>query len=225
MACTIRVNRHGYLAYRLYWHGIESHEGTRLRDTPANRAKIEARARVISDEMKAGAFDYLRWFPHGNKAHVLQPKAPALSTMTVREYAEQHWLPQKTPGFVRKSRTRDYRRHLVHIARLAGDVLLSDVTVGLLERVRRGLHDRGLAVKTIRNIVDGTFRAVYRDARREGIVTGDPFANLDWPRGTAPGARPVHRCRAGSTARLLPAPQAAVLSVRPDRLLDGCTPE
>jgi site-specific recombinase XerD len=30
--------------------------------------------------------------------------------------------------------------------------------------------------------MDGTFRALYRDARRDGLVTGDPFSDLDWPR-------------------------------------------
>ena len=99
MACVVKVNRHGYLAYRLYWNGMESHEGTRLRDTPANRAKIEARACGISDEMKAGTFDYLRWFPHGNKAGHFLPASPAPPPPTLRDYAEQRWLPQKVPGF------------------------------------------------------------------------------------------------------------------------------
>ncbi len=35
MACKVKVNRHGYLAFRLYWDGNESWEGphrrTRLR--------------------------------------------------------------------------------------------------------------------------------------------------------------------------------------------------
>ena len=42
MGCRIRVNRHGYLAYRLRWAGYESHEGTGLRDTPKNRATLRA---------------------------------------------------------------------------------------------------------------------------------------------------------------------------------------
>ena len=28
MACKVKVNRHGYLAFRLYWDGNESWEGT-----------------------------------------------------------------------------------------------------------------------------------------------------------------------------------------------------
>src|SRR5262249_37486964 len=40
----------------------------------------------------------------------------------------------------------------------------------------------GLALKTARDIIDGTFRALYRDARKEGIALGDPFADVTWPR-------------------------------------------
>jgi hypothetical protein len=46
MSCKIRRNRHGFLAYRLYWEGRESHEGTELRDTPQNRARLERHAEV-----------------------------------------------------------------------------------------------------------------------------------------------------------------------------------
>jgi integrase len=186
MACIVRVNRHGYLAYRLRWAGMESHEGTGLADTPENRRKVEARAQVISDEIEAGTFNYLRWFPHGNKVDLVRPKAEA-APVGVREYAER-WLPQKSSGFVRKSRVRDYRRHLKHILPVVGDLLLADVRLTVLERLRHRLHERGLSVKTIRNIVDGTFRALYRDARREGLVDSDPFIGLEWPR--LPGRAP-----------------------------------
>jgi hypothetical protein len=30
----------------------------------------------MTEEMEAGTFDYLRWFPNGNRAHELRP-APA----------------------------------------------------------------------------------------------------------------------------------------------------
>ena len=40
MSCKIRRNRHGFLAYRVYWRGVEFHEGTGLRDTPQNREKL-----------------------------------------------------------------------------------------------------------------------------------------------------------------------------------------
>ena len=36
MGCSVRTNRHGYLAFRLHFLGMESHEGTKLKDTPEN---------------------------------------------------------------------------------------------------------------------------------------------------------------------------------------------
>ena len=38
-------------------------------------------------------------------------------------------------------------------------------------------------MKTARDIIDGTFRAIYRDARTtDRLLTDDPFAALTWPR-------------------------------------------
>ena len=63
MACKVKVNRHGFLAFRLYWDAHESWEGTGLKDTPKNRQSMEARAVLISEEIERGTFDYLKWFP------------------------------------------------------------------------------------------------------------------------------------------------------------------
>ena len=49
--------------------------------------------------------------------------------------------------------------------------------MGLIDKVT----GKGLAVKTARDMIDGSFRALFRDARKENLVTGDPFAALDWP--------------------------------------------
>jgi hypothetical protein len=62
MACHVKLNHHGYLAYHLFWQGRRTWEGTGLRDTPHNRARVEARATIMTEEMAAGAFDYLHWF-------------------------------------------------------------------------------------------------------------------------------------------------------------------
>jgi Arm DNA-binding domain len=74
MACKVKVNRHGFLAFRLYWNGQESWEGTEWKDTPKNRIKAEADVLRISEQMKAGSFVYLKWFPDGNQAEQFKPK-------------------------------------------------------------------------------------------------------------------------------------------------------
>jgi hypothetical protein len=55
---------------------METHEGTKLKDTPANRLKVEARVRSIDQEIREGVFDYIRWFPMGNLASRFQGKNP-----------------------------------------------------------------------------------------------------------------------------------------------------
>jgi len=93
MACKVKANRHGFLAFRFYWNGREFWQGTDWRDTPNNRAKAEGKAVEISEEIKARTFDYLKWFPKGNKAQEFgaKPSAPAEATkpLTVRKFYEE----------------------------------------------------------------------------------------------------------------------------------------
>jgi hypothetical protein len=43
-------------------------EATALRDTPNNRERVMRQAEMIGAEIRGGAFDYLKWFPSGNRA-------------------------------------------------------------------------------------------------------------------------------------------------------------
>jgi hypothetical protein len=52
MACRAKVNRHGFLAFRLFWDRMKSWEGTGLKDTPENRKLVEAQALLISREIE-----------------------------------------------------------------------------------------------------------------------------------------------------------------------------
>src|SRR6201981_1929511 len=46
-------------------------------------------------------------------------------------------------------------------------------------------------MKTARDIIDGTFRAIVRAARRvDKFTTADPFADLTWPRRVVPTPDP-----------------------------------
>src|SRR6266436_3542629 len=99
VGCSVRANRHGCLAFRLYFHGLESHEGTELRETPENRRKVEARARVIDEEIREDTFDYLRWFPNGNLASRFQRElAPVVGRIvTVRGFFRE-WSCAESSG-------------------------------------------------------------------------------------------------------------------------------
>jgi integrase len=134
MACKVKVNRHGFLAFRLYWNGYESWEGTDWRDTPKNRERAEARAVLISEQMEKGSFDYLKWFPEGNKAHVFKPKDEINSkAKTVGEFYRD-WIERKKPPFIRPGLHYDYTRQFRrYILPKFDETRLIDVTLPLLE--------------------------------------------------------------------------------------------
>jgi integrase len=191
MACQVRVNRHGNLCLRLYWQGRDWQEqvtnrGRPARDNPANRKRIEARAELINEEMAAAAFDYLKWFPNGNRAHEFRPAAnkPEPKPQTVRQFYEE-WIEKKKPPFVRVGLQRNYKQDFNrYILPFIGDDQLNAVTVEALENFRIHLVDeRKLALKTARNIIDGSLRAMIRDAGRR--IERNPFNDLPanwWPR-------------------------------------------
>ena len=108
MGCKIYISKKGFLVYRLHWNKQSIWEGTTLSDTPHNRQRVEADAKLIALEIKAGRFDYGRWFPDGNKLR--QPETRRQSGRTIREYFET-WILQQRPPLVRKSGERDYRQH------------------------------------------------------------------------------------------------------------------
>ncbi len=185
MACKVKINRHGFLAFRLYWNGIESWEGTGLRDTPKNRKRVEARAVLISEEMENGTFDYLKRFPEGNKAEQFKPKDETdEKPQTVGEYFRV-WIESKKPPAVRKGLERDYRDQFRrYILPQFEPVNLMDVSPRKLVDFRTYLlEERGLSLKSCRTIIDASFRAMMRDARKiDHLIETDPFAALDWPR-------------------------------------------
>jgi len=183
MACKVKVNRHGFLAFRLYWNGTESWEGTGLKDIARNRKRVEARSELINEEMEAGSFNYLKWFPQGNKADLFKPKDEHIP-QTVGEYYAV-WIEGKKPPFVRAGLERDYREHFKrYILPQFEAVELSDVTPRKLVDFRTYLQEaRGLSLKSCRTIIDASFRAMMRDARKiDHLIEIDPFAALDWPR-------------------------------------------
>lgn len=206
---AVRVEaRGGWLAYRIYFDGREGRESTGLQDTPENRKRLGKLAHKMSTQMANGKFAYLDWFADGNWAHHYRPPAPgavetpaavetpSLPTITVREYATETWLPRSQPPAERKTLLATREKHLRHILPVFGDLGLAAVTRRLLLDFRSQLtrpkkaNGKGLAMKTARDIIDSTFRALYRDARRDELVSGDPFADLDWPRKITPPPDP-----------------------------------
>jgi len=198
MACKVKVNRHGNLAFRLYWKGREFWQGTDWKDTAKNRTKAEGKAVEITEQIKAGTFAYLKWFPNGNKADdfrpIPEPAAPAIERKTVRQYFEE-WIKGKVPPLVRKSLTRKYQSHFnAHILPLHGDVGLDDYSVAELRELRiHILEAKQCGLKTAKNIISGSLAAFFRDAKSEGKILKNPFDELPrkwWPAVVTPDPDP-----------------------------------
>jgi integrase len=197
MACIVK-ERNGRLAYRLFWDGYRSWEGTGVRATDKRRETMQKKADVMTQEMNEGRFDYLQWFPNGAKAHLFKQaavlKAPP---KTLALYVEGTWLPRKVPPNVRRWLEVTYRKHWrKHIKPAFGSWALTATTTAALEDFKVKLtavepQGKGLKVKTARDIIDGTFRAIIQDARRvDHFVTADPFADPTWPRKVVPKPDP-----------------------------------
>lgn len=101
--------------------------------------------------------------------------------LTVREYYDQ-WIETKKPPLVRKSAARDYRQAFTrYVLPACGDMPLQAVSLDTLRKLRDSMLRSSLSMKTARNVIDGAFRAFWRDARRADLVDANPFELMDWP--------------------------------------------
>jgi integrase len=171
-------------------------ETTELPDTPENRALLGRQAAIIGAEIRAGTFDYPRWFPSSKRTASIEHSSPSVALRivkraTIGDYYGT-WIERKLPPLVRPSRARDYRNHFrTYILPSLAEAELAGFSLEHLEDLRLRLHAKqGLGLKTVRNVIDGSLRAMFRDARKAGIEVAFPFGDLEWPRRIVPGPDP-----------------------------------
>jgi hypothetical protein len=215
MACKVKVSRHGKLAFRFYWNGREFWQGTDWKDTAKNRIKAEGKAVEITEQIKAGTFDYLKWFPNGNKADDFRPKSDAQAaerSLTVAEYYRD-WIERRKPPFVRPGLHHDYvRQFRRYILPNFESKRLVDVDLMALDVFRASLNQvGGLSLKSCRNIIDGTFRAMMRDAEP---WIDRPLRQPEMEEAPHVEARPVHAGRARRYLEALSPEARFLLSLR-----------
>ena len=95
------------------------------------------------------------------------------------------WIEKKIEPLFRRALIRDYKQHFrTHILPKFKDMRLSAIGTGQLTDFRVQLVRHGLSVKSARHIIDGSFRALYRDARAEieELSGKDPFIDIRWPK-------------------------------------------
>ncbi len=153
-------------------------------------------AAIIGAEIRAGTFDYARWFPTGKRTGSIEFRAPSAEQQNAKKISigeyYQAWIERKVPPLVRPSRARDYRNHFrTYILPSLADVELTAFSLEHLEDLRLFLQTkRRLGLKTVRNVIDGSLRAMFRDARKAGIEAAFPFEDLEWPRRVVPRPDP-----------------------------------
>jgi len=173
MGCKVHLNRHRNLTFRLYFNGIESWEGTGLKDMPRNREKVEAKAKLVTAEIEAGNFNYLKWFPEGNKAHLFG--ATQAKDATVETYF-QAWKETLKPPKVRPVTAKNYISEIrTHILPTLGAKLLSSLNYRDLESLQQDLQGEDLSAATINRAIHHAFRRLCRDARKDEYLKTNLF--------------------------------------------------
>ena len=84
------------------------------------------------------------------------------------------------PPIVRPSRARDYRNHFrTYILPYLADVALQTSRSYISKNSGRAYKSTVIwGLKTVRNVIDGSLRAMVRDARKAGVQAGFPFADF-----------------------------------------------
>ena len=154
---------------------------------------------MIGAEIRGGAFDYLKWFPHGNRAAEFLIAGGMPVPETARAAGPEL---DRAPLLRRVDRAEDFtpgagvgRSGLPQpFPQLHPRCVGRRDARGIVARASRGFADhlrkRGLSEKTIRNAIDGLFRAMVRDAGEDDIPAGFPFPKVRWPEKIVPGPSP-----------------------------------
>src|SRR5262245_42650316 len=117
------------------------------------------------------------------KQYILGKHGPGRK-LSVQQYFDS-WIETKVEPLVRWTWIRDVSQHFrTHILPDFGSKTFSAVTLGELRRLQAKLIAKGLSTKTVRNIIDSSFRTMWQDARHDiaEIEDRNPFAALTWPR-------------------------------------------
>ncbi|WP_231878239.1 MULTISPECIES: site-specific integrase [unclassified Oleiphilus] len=85
---SIGVRKNGYLHFDFRFEGNRCREYTRLKDTVANRKKMQAVLAKIDAEITLGSFDYQAYFPASKKAQGQSETLVKNSTPLFRDFCE-----------------------------------------------------------------------------------------------------------------------------------------
>jgi len=180
MGCTVGKNRHGNLYFRLYHEGREWKEAIvpPLKDTRENRRRADKRAKLIDAEIRAGMFDYLRWFKDGNRAADFSTATHSSNLSpdtTVADYVE-FWLENLALSRLGMNALGSYRSHLRKwVLPVVGELPCAVLTGGHVRELQALMRKNGCSPTLVNRTVHHAFRALVRDMRGHGLLQTQIF--------------------------------------------------
>jgi integrase len=180
----VRVKQ-GKLFFDFYWRGVRCKEYTGLADIAENRRRCIQKMLAVERELDRGAFDYRQHFPRGSRLHLFYPqdRAHERAATLFCDYINR-WHKGRSPFLPNGSVATDAELHpstwihdesLIrrHFLPAFGPLRLDEIDVGRCREFRRDLVDRGLAGKTIGNIL-GLLHKALNDALDDGLLERNP---------------------------------------------------
>lgn len=181
MGCTVGKNHHGNLYFRLYHEGREWKEAIdpSLPDTRENRRRTEKRAGLIDAEIRAGAFNYLSWFPEGNRALEFKSatSSPTFSpiNVTVEDYFD-FWIDKLALSRLGTNALGSYRSHLKKwVLPVIGRTPCTALTGTHVRHLQAFMKQKGCSPTLINRTLHHAFRALVRDMRGQGLLQREIF--------------------------------------------------
>lgn len=172
MGCTVSINRHGTLCYRLYWKNQDWKESSGLKNTPDNSKIVSAWAAIIDKDIRDGNFDYLKHFPTGNHAHLFLAQDQK-KYITVREFF--HWWPKQLTG-IKQHTAKCYESWIRnHVLPTLGYRIFNTITTSDIKTLQTHLREKKVGATTINRTIYHAFRAMVRSAISEKQLMKSPF--------------------------------------------------
>lgn len=156
---SVRVHHNGCLFFDFRYQGQRCREYTRLKDSRANRLRMEKALKQIDAEITLGTFDYAKTFPNSNNASRFSIAVPALpsaahprqlpTTPDLKKFAEE-WYTEREVGWKRSYIDKVNTILDVHLIPKFGELSLVEICKGDILKFRSELaKEKTGKVKTL----------------------------------------------------------------------------
>ena len=165
---------------------------TGLDDTPENRRRLEPLRKLVGACVEAGKDPkpYLEEALSESRKPEVQSADSLVDPENTVEGYYRNWIREQDTPAARRSRIRDYKRHMeTYVLPALGRLPLAS----LQPKELRGLRAELLATKSqktgelfsekyVKNILKGSFVPMLRQAQEDGLLLCDPTKGLKWER-------------------------------------------